>query len=516
MKHNTNTRSSRSFERSMIAADTKRSDSPVLTALLAVSSLLALPIVFTLVLSTWSDSVSRQIVASTGLLTLLGFTFLRRKYEMLLLALIFFSQFAVSLHTFPLQEPVKLQVFFSDILYLLFFCAALERRGRWWPDAVGWLFILFIGWIAVATFYSVHVQQSLVFLLWQIKYLFLYLFVRQVRMDESLLSWLLYAVVAILVMQCVVSLAQVWTGHWLGLEILGERNVDSLKNYLVKGSLRVCGTLGATNAFGAYMAALIILLLPFMTMRFNAAHVAGALLGLAAVIVCLSRAAWLSLLIGSLAVILAMLRAGLISVSRVVLLGIVALVALGAGIGVYYDKIVDRFQDRQAISSAEGRLAQIAEAWKVIEKYQATGIGPGVTQFFGRWRQDSHFVRDKLPGVSMMNQVHSSQLQIWIETGLTGFVLFLAIIFSTFGSIVRPSTPGSGEPRSLMLLRIGSACATFAIMIDASFGMELNHPQLFTLFWILFALSRLGGPAVLSQTQAVKTTSIPVAARILD
>jgi O-antigen ligase len=155
----------------------------------------------------------------------------------------------------------------------------------------------------------------------------------------------------------------------------------------------------------------------------------------------------------------------------------------------YGDKIIDRFENRQAISSAQGRLDQFAMALPLIEKYPIAGIGPGVSDFFSRWSDNRMYVRKALSRLDMPNYIHCGQLQILVESGIPGLVLFLAIvgaiIWSAFGRI----RPGM-ESGTFDLLRVGGISGALAIMIHISFGTEFTSQHIFQLFWVLLGLAR--------------------------
>jgi O-antigen ligase len=99
------------------------------------------------------------------------------------------------------------------------------------------------------------------------------------------------------------------------------------------------------------------------------------------------------------------------------------------------------------------------------------------------------YINKALPGVDMSNQVHNSQLQIAIESGLPGGVIFLAIMGAVFSGVLRNVKRG-GEVESIQLLRIGGICAGVAVMVHISFGTEFNSTSIFLVFWILLGLAR--------------------------
>jgi hypothetical protein len=446
-----------------------------------------------IIFAIWPDSLGRQIVGTGAVLCLLSLFLFRDKYNTFILSLLFFSQFLVSLTSFDLNPPVKLLVLFTDILLALLIGMALQRRIRLHLDGLGWLFLLLISWIAITGFYSAHPHRSLFYFLSQLKFFILYVLVRNTPITEAFARRIPPLVTAIIAIQAFIAVAQTMNGGPVGLEMIGEfvPKIDELGNYLVSGSYRSSGTIGQTNGFAGYMAMLLVFLAPFVLARRSLYLWVGFALGIIALILPLSRAGWLSFIVGFCCVLFMVFRARLVKFTRLAGFILVGGLILCLGVGFYFDTIMHRFEDRVAKQSAMGRLHQFPVAWKVIEKYPVLGIGPGVTEYFGTWNNYRIYVRKALPDVDMSNQVHNSQLQVAIETGVPGGVIFLAIMGVIFGGVLRNVKAGR-EKESIQLLRIGGTCAGVAIMTHVSFCTELNSIAIFLVFWILLGLARSG------------------------
>jgi O-antigen ligase len=468
-----------------------RNDTPVLSILINAAVIIGgLPALFVLT-DKWSDSPQRLVAGGMGIVALGLFGFLRRKYDALLIALVLFSQFQISLLSIPLNAPAMLQIFFEDIVLVLFIMAALERREHVRLDIVGWLWFGLILWqMFAALSFSAHLHGSFIFLFWQVKYFIVYLLVQNMSLTEKLAQQIKTVVFLVLALQGGLAIAQLISGKTLGLMVFGEQDPSRLwdVNY-VKGALRVSGTLGATNALAGYMATLLVFALPFLFLWQGVFRYACYGVGFVALLLPLSRAGWLSFMVGGGVVVGALLRAKIVKSTRVILIGMIGIVIIGTGAVLYLDRIQDRFEDKEAINSAKGRVDQFQEAWPAIERYPIFGIGAGVTEYYGRWHDNGRYVRNKLPGVNLGNQPHNSQLQYWIETGTPGVVLFAGIILMTFVTALQGPRE-SHRASELSLMRIGAGAAAVAAMVHASFGTEINNHQIMMAFWILFALAR--------------------------
>lgn len=464
-----------------------QNDAPILTAMLTMSVVIVAPIILIVLFTKWADSPMRQAVAVVGLVIMLGFAVKKEKLYSLVFGLILFTQFSVSLHSFEMTPPALFQIFFMDIIIVLLLWTAIERREHWHFDTLAWLFLVLIVWVGVATANSVHVDRSLIYLSWQIKFFIIYLIFLNVPLNENIAKYVVFAVLLAVGFQSLLALIQFAHGGVLGLSILGEPTGDSL--HFVKGTLRVFGTLGTVNALAGYLAMLLVLLVPFVFVRKDVLLYGVFGLGSVALLLSFSRAGWLSLFLGGFIVVVLLARMKRIRFSRLIFIGIFASALMGILIIMFMDRIVDRFEGRQAVSSAESRIVFVAQAWEVINKYPIFGIGPGVTEYFGSWNSNKKYVKKALPGVHLDNQVHNGHIQIWMEAGTLGFIIWMIIIAIVVVSPFRRSVQGDGK-NTVSLLQIGAAVAAFAAIVHSSFGTEINNYRIMLLFWALLALSR--------------------------
>jgi O-antigen ligase len=462
---------------------------PVTRVAMSFLIVLAAPLVLIIVFIVWPDSIARQLAAAGAMTCLVALILFRQIFQALLLALVFISQFSLSLHSFPLAPPAQLQVFFVDLVIAALIMVAIERRIRFRLDAVGWVFFILLVWFAFTTFNSVHPQRSLIFLISQFKYLLIYCLALNAAPHERFSGRLATVVSVVLIFQALLGVVQTLKGGPLGLHILGEFSGENLQNLLVAGSLRAGGTIGGSNGYAGYLAMLLVFLFPFLLRRRSFLRDGGFAIGMMALILALSRAGWLSFMIGVFCVVFMMLRLRLVRLSRLLIFSVVGCLVLAVCISAYYDKIMHRFQDRNAIQAATGRITQIVDALKVIEKHPITGIGPGIAEFFGRWNNNLKYIKKSLPGVHMANMVHSGQLQIAIESGIPGLALFLLLTALLVSAVFRKVRIDPDDD-TLALVRIGGTCAAVAVMVHISFGTEFNNQQLFVGFWTLLGFAR--------------------------
>lgn len=481
-------------------------ETPLLGAAITAVFVVSVPLVLLALFSRWSHSPSRQLVGIAALAVLFVLAFPKKRTEHIVLAFFFTSQFLVSVFSMPLTPPATLTWVAGDVLLVLLVAAAAEggerrtTRGDWfWRAALSLLL-----WIAIVTPLSAHVDRSLIFLLWQLKYILIYWAMCRISISQDLARSLLLSAALILLFQSGLGFAQYAQGGSIGLYILGEPDPARSELHYVGEVLRASGTLGATNAFGGLLSGLLVLLLPYVLSRKAILPRLAFGLGILALVMSLSRAGWLSFLIGSGVVIYRLFRTGGTHAMRVLVGTALIGGAVATMVGVFYEPIISRFDDERAVASAMGRVTQWEDSLAVVKRVPVTGIGPGVTEYFGAWNDYERYVRNSLPWLSMRNQVHSALLQFWIESGTPAAVLFVVLLGIT---VVRALKCGH-EKSDVGLLALGASAAVLSLIVHINFGTEVNNTRLMTIMWFLAGIAASVGGRAEEPAVHVKTRSL--------
>jgi len=448
----------------------------------------ATPIFLYVLLGKWADSPLRQVVGFGALFGLFSLAFVRDKASVIAGAFVFLSQFLVSLTSFELTPPVVQTVLLSDVLLVLMLAAALEgRQPLRIQGLVTWLFIALVVWQAAVTPLSAHPVRSAMFTIEQGKFLLLYLLFANLRLSERARRSLPWLAATILVMQAVINLSQYFTGGYLGLGVLGERDPYRSEMHFFEGFLRPSGTLGSTNAMGGYFGMLLVFLLPYLIARPGALLLGAYALGLWGFVVPLTRAGWLSFLFGAGIVGLHLMRDRIVGAGKLIVMGFVAVAVVVAVAYVNREAILGRFTDQASVASAEGRVKQFPYTISMAMKNPAVGIGPGVSTFYGSWNDFDRFISgvDKVRDVSFNEQPHNSFLQYLVESGLPGAGLFVAFFLGVLlRSLRRPVTV-----RDIALIQIGAGAAAITYLVHTQFGTEINSQQMWALFVAMLGLA---------------------------
>lgn len=464
---------------------------PLLSSAMLIGLFIIVPVGFYILFTKWAGSPDRQIAGCCGLLALMLLAFQRNKYETLLASLIFFSQFNISLISFPLNEPAVFQITFSDVVLALFLLAAVERRERLRPDLLGKIFLLLIGWQCLSVFHSAHLHRSLLFIYVQLKYLLVYLLVLNLEPTDRFAQQICKTVLLVIAIQGCLGIAEFVHEGPFGLSIIGE----PIKSHIFFGGFRVSGTLGAVNAFAGFLAGLLIFLTPFLVASAANRFLvwSGFAVGFTSLILTLSRAGWFSFLAGFFAGFFILTRTKLIKPSRILLLGMAGLltgITIIAGVLLYRERIEQRFTEKSARSSAMYRYEQFSQAWPLIKKHSFWGIGPGVTEYFGAWNDYRTYLSGKLSGMSLGNQPHNSILQFWVEGGYPAGILWSVITLLVIVTAATQSKRGAHENPGAFILRQAASLGALALALSNQFGTEVNNSQLQMVFWIFLAFAR--------------------------
>lgn len=475
-------------------------NSNIVDIILLLSGLLAGPLFVIVLFGKWAESPMRQVVGFSALLGIWGLAFIKKRHEALCLAIIFCSQFKISLASFALTDPVIQPIFLFDILLIILVMQFFEIGEKLTINrnsGIGWIFLAFITWQILITPFSAHLDRSISFSVSQATYLLLYLIVSNLSFDEIFYRRLPWVICAILLIQTAIASVQLAKGGYVGLAVLGEFDPSKADVYYFQGVLRAAGTLGATNGLGGYLAATLVFLTPFLLAQFNIIRFSIFFLGLIGIIIPLSRAGWLSLLIGGAIVTFQMFRSKLINPAKIMILGLIAVLMLSSVAYVKWDLIAERFSNKAAQASAEGRVGQFPYAWAMSMKNPISGIGPGISSFYGSWNDFDKYIQheDKTKEVRFNEQVHSSFLQYLLESGLPGAILFSCLVISALLNALKRVSRNKPQ----QLIRMGAAAAAFTCLLHTQFGTEINSQQLLTFFAFTLGISTnkylLGQPA---------------------
>jgi len=205
--------------------------------------------------------------------------------------------------------------------------------------------------------------------------------------------------------------------------------------------LSATALIGNPNIVGSYFALVAVILAAAAT-RIEGTrrwfYAFGATIAAAGVLVSQTRSAAIAMIagLGLLAIGRSVKRAGLIALALVALFG--AGIAMDLRIMKRLATLPRSISTQGLEAATSGRVTPAITALTMFRDFPVTGVGPGV---FGFQYMPYHIrVRDRLPaersGIRPTNfgEAHNDHLQLLAETGLPGYLLFLAAVFAVLRS----------------------------------------------------------------------------------
>lgn len=251
--------------------------------------------------------------------------------------------------------------------------------------------------------------------------------------------------------------------------------------YMDTENLRHLGAtalIGNPNIVGSYMV-LVVILLGAAAIRITGLrrwwYATGALFATGGILVSRSRTALIALLAGF------ALLALLMSVRRALLFFLAITVLFAAGVTLdlrIFRRLMavpQRIVTMGLDAATSGRVAPNLAAWVMFRERPLTGVGPGVYkyQFLSAMIQVRERHASLIPGASPTNfgEAHNDHAQLLAETGVPGYLLFLAAIVF----VIRAGRNGTGagcRPRLAAAMAIPIA-GTFLVLCLAQFPLHV-------------------------------------------
>ncbi|MDO8599527.1 MAG: O-antigen ligase family protein [bacterium] len=274
------------------------------------------------------------------------------------------------------------------------------------------------------------------------------------------------------------------------------------------GKFRATSVFGYPNAVGLYLAPIAVLTIGMIARSARTRSVVAILVTAAAIL-----AIWFAKSTGALvaltiaipaAIAFLTLRSSRITHSRcwatVLLLAWVAVsLALTAWLPYRHEQskwgppIVQKLTFQKWSGSV--RLAQYRETWQLLRDHPIRGAGlAGYQTAIAPYHTNSR--------VEIFLYPHNLLLAVWVELGLAGLLIFLAILYQLFRVLFSPPHDGRGSERGWGL-RAGLIAAMLVILIHGLVDVPYFKNDLAILFWAIVAL--VGASTV--ELERVRTTA---------
>ena len=298
-----------------------------------------------------------------------------------------------------------------------------------------------------------------------------------------------------LLIQSAIGIAQYFVGGPIGLQVLGEADATTLElaNLATYGEgvdvFRIGGLVGHPNLLAGYIALFLPMAISMMAAQISALQ-RGALIATAAIaglalILTLSRSGWLSAAFGIFIVIVMGIlhpRWRKRALPLTIMTSVGGFLACIAALPI----IMQRFLSSDS-GATDFRFEWMGVAWDFILARPLTGIG--LNTFVFQLPNNNPY-----GGVASLDQrfgenwpvVHNIYLLIWSEMGTIAFVAFLVAMYRLL-RVAFDNLAYVVDTR-IYALSIGCAGGLGAIMLDGMASFFIRNPQCGRVFWIVAAM----------------------------
>ncbi len=300
--------------------------------------------------------------------------------------------------------------------------------------------------------------------------------------SKNLLVWFVMALFAGALLQSIYGLAQQFLNFQLPLEAFGQLEQGVTERLGISTASRVGGMLGHPNFMGAYL--IMILAIAYAVLYGDADYpqkVAASMtmiFGLPALVLTLSRAAWLGFALGAFVITATSLAHPRLRYKQLTL-RLLTIAGMG-GMGILLSgRIIEKFT-MSASSSVEARVIWMQIAWEMIKDNPIYGVGLNAfTYFFNAYDETV------IPWGDMPPPVHNIYLLTWAEEGTIGFIAFLLLqaAFIYFG-IKNMRTSDS----HLLTINMGVLGGAMALMVQGMADYTFRGNPVMRTFIALIAL----------------------------
>lgn len=300
-----------------------------------------------------------------------------------------------------------------------------------------------------------------------------YFLIRFLINDEDSLHWTFKAFLGIGIFECAYAFISYTSNHLLGTSFGVE-----VAQYAA-GFEGVYGTQYEPNILGSFSSclALMLLVLAFLSPRRSKWVVVGTFVALTALLISLSRAAFLSFIFGSVILLFIGVRKGLVSPKKFLALSVglvlflAPIAASGGGnlVARFANLSGDQFQGDVEVM---GRLVSWTVALQDIAQHPIVGNGTASFQLLADYRE--------VPILGEHAWVSNSVVRILHDTGLIGLLLFMGLVLAGLKQIKKAILQPAID--KIIVIALSAGCLAYAVAFMSAEGTMLSF------FWVHLGL----------------------------
>lgn len=296
--------------------------------------------------------------------------------------------------------------------------------------------------------------------------LFFFILINHIR-DEDDLRLVVWAFIAAVAFQGLISTLQMIRGGRLGLDFLGEAPPDPDGKTTI---WRVMGTLGHPNRLATFLETLLVLPVGmFMIEKRRMSRllcIGSFALGIVALIMTGTRGAWIGFSVAVLLFVIYSLRNPHLNAKAIVKPMIIVFAVLAVAAAFLSDMLEQRLMGED-YGSAASRIPMIKIALNIIAANPIGGVGINNYQVNMRSYNDAI---ESVRYVTIARPVHNMYLLVAGETGLIGLAALLLLLIAVMRTLSRTVASHSPLPAVTSIALLGGLAA-FCLH-----GMVDKHP----------------------------------------
>jgi O-antigen ligase len=300
-----------------------------------------------------------------------------------------------------------------------------------------------------------------------------YFLIRFLVTDSRTLHWVFRAFLTVGIAECAFALFSFIS------KVLFRTSFGTETDQYAGGFGGVFGTQYEPNLLGSFAACLSIMLLViyFMSQRKPAWLVGGTIVGIAALLIALSRAAFLAFAMVSVILLFVGVRAGLVNVRKLVPIGLILALFVAPVVATGGRNLLSRFvtlsvEGLENDAESMARLVALSAALEDVARHPVVGNGTASFQLLVDAKQ--------LPMLGDRPWVGNSPIRILHDTGAIGLLLMGAVVFA-IGRNARKAVAAKGQGREI-IVALAAGCLVYAIAFMSTEGTILSF------FWVHIGL----------------------------
>ncbi len=370
---------------------------------------------------------------------------------------------------------ISLIILFAFLVYDARF-NAVKAYSFFIDRKIFYAFLFFVTMGCLSTIGADHHDLALLELARLCILLFL-VFVIMNLQDRTYIDVLLVSLSVTIVLEALIALYQFKTGHTIGLQVFGEKEIILQDIGFV--AKRATGTIGDPNIFGYFFEMLIPLMFAmFISERrllIKCWYFFAAVIGCAGIYTTLSRGAWLTLPISTVIVFLIMFRGRFLRLSTIIWLWLATMI-ISIILTFSFPVVYKRFT-HDDYGSAETRAPLNQAALSVVRQFPLLGVGlNNMAKVFKKYDKTGH----TRMFVGKDHVVHNMYLQIWTEVGTVGLFAFLLMLASALFTSLSLLFKVSYWDRGLLAgVTAGILAQGIHALLDPGFKTMMNMSMLF-------------------------------------